>query len=184
MAGKEKVKFWKAENDVVELAEKLMASYNKNALDANIGFRFRSKCAKRGGKTVLARTMKQSDSARIFNGELDFVIEIGDDGWQMLDDTQREALLLHEILHIKAEVNEEDGGTVEFGMNDHDVAEFRKIIEVYGFWMPDLEELAKTVEERLALNEETDKKPTGKKTIIKKMEEIKFDQDDEGIFKG
>jgi len=178
MAGREKIKYWKASDDVIELAEKLIAAYNKNALDAEIGYRFRSKCAKRGGKTVLARTIKQSEAGKIFNGGLDFVLEIGDDAWQTLDDTQREALLLHEILHIKAEVDEENGGTVEFGLNSHDTEEFRKVIEVYGFWMPDIEELAKTFEERFTL-----KKNGNDAVVVKKMEEVKFDEEDEGIFK-
>lgn len=175
MAGREKITYWKAEDEIVELANRIMASYNPMAVHANVCYMFRSKCSKRGGKVVLGRTRKESDKNKLLHG-YDYIIEIGADAWQELDGRQREALLMHEILHIDAVEDEEAAGGVAFSTNQHDTEEFRRVIEVYGLWTPDLEELGRTIEAR-ALRE-------GDKVVTEPVrEQVDFDDDgEEDIF--
>lgn len=171
MAGREKITYWKAEEDVVNLTNRLMAAHNPKAVHANICILFRSKCAKRGGKVILGKTSKESDKKKLLHG-FDYIIELGADSWQELDGKQREALLTHEILHINAVEDEEAAGGIAFGINQHDTEEFRRVIEVYGLWTPDLEELGRTIEAR-ALRE------GATVTSAPVREQVDFDEDDE-----
>jgi len=174
LAGREKVTYWKAEEDIVDLANRLMAHHNPKAVHANVCYMFRSKCAKRGGKVILGKTSKESDKKKLLHG-YDYIIELGADAWQELDGKQREALLMHEILHIEATEDDDAPGGIAFGTNQHDTEEFRRVIEVYGLWTPDLEELGKTMEAR-ALRE-------GKVVAEPVREQVEFDEDDdEDIF--
>lgn len=173
MAGKEKVKFWKAGSEIVELANSLIAKYNHNASGANICYLFKSKHGKQSGLVVAGTCKKESDKSKILHG-YDYVITLADDIWQEMAPKQREALLMHEILHISAEEDEQTGD-IEFGINGHDTEEFRKVIEEYGFWNDNLERLAEVVEAR------TEEKP--EKKVVKKVEEVRFDEKDDGIFK-
>jgi predicted metallopeptidase len=157
-----------ADEDTVGLMKKLIAAYNPNAVEANVCLMFRSKCSKRGGKLVLGKTKKESDRAKLLHG-FDYIIELGADAWQELSNSQREALLLHEVLHISAVENGD--GSMDYGIEQHDTEEFRKVIEAFGLWTPDLEELAKTIEERA-------KKEDAGETAIAVNEEIKFDDED------
>jgi len=171
LAGREKITYWKAEEDVVDLTNRLMAQHNPKAVHANTCILFRSKCSKRGGKVILGRTSKESDKSKLLSG-YDYIIELGADSWQELDGKQKEALLTHEILHIEAVEDEEAVGGIAYSMNQHDTEEFRRVIEVYGLWTPDLEELGKTFEAR-ALRED------GKILAEPVREQVDFDEDGE-----
>jgi hypothetical protein len=69
----------------------------------------------------------------------DFVVEVFDGFWQEATQTQKEALLYHELLHITCE--EDDEGEVKWGLKDHDTEEFVDVIKKYGAWNPVLEQI-------------------------------------------
>jgi len=64
-----------------------------------------------------------------FLTDLDLVILINKDAWSVFNQTQREALVLHELLHVRR--NERDEITIT---REHDVEEFVKVVEQYGPW--------------------------------------------------
>lgn len=138
-----KTEFYAANQDVYELADKLIATHHPEAIDAHIAFMFRSRAGKSGGKTKLASCILASELQKALHG-YNYVIEIAADEWDHMEQNQREALLLHELLHIAAKEDEKTG-YVTWGLRHHDTEEFRKVVEVYGIWTGDLEEMAKAM---------------------------------------
>jgi predicted metallopeptidase len=61
--------------------------------------------------------------------------------WQRFDARQREAIVLHELLHLEVT----DKGTIKIA--DHDVEEFGMVVALYGAWLPRYQRFA----EQLAL---------------------------------
>lgn len=175
--GREKVSFWKAGEEVTECAKQLIAKFNPMAVDANIAYIMRSKHAKRGDKVIWGSCIKQSDRAKLLHG-YDYMVEISEDIFNSLSSNQKEALIAHEIMHIACEEDEQTGD-VKFGLKQHDFSDFKAIVNHYGAYTSDLEELAKIIELR-SVEEEVDKK----KNVVKKnkVEEVKFDDEDSGIF--
>jgi hypothetical protein len=68
-----------------------------------------------------------------FLTDLDLIVLINKDAWSVFNQTQREALVLHELLHVGR--NERDEITIT---REHDVEEFVKVVEQYGPWTPAL----------------------------------------------
>lgn len=60
----------------------------------------------------------------------DFMITVYEKSCMHLTDEQMEILMLHELMHI--EVTEIGDGTATYSIRDHDVQDFRAIIEAYG----------------------------------------------------
>ena len=59
----------------------------------------------------------------------DYTITIFEPNVERLTDEQIRILLMHELLHIKIDV---DGNEERYGIHPHDVADFRTIIDRYG----------------------------------------------------
>ena len=83
----------------------------------------------------------------------DFIIEVDQILWDMLELGQQEAVIDHELCHC---ARDEKG----WYLRDHDVQEFREILERHGFYHPKLEQfvsighqLKLTFEPRAAVNE-------------------------------
>lgn len=65
----------------------------------------------------------------------DFTITIFEPNVERLTDEQIRILLLHELMHIRIDV---DGNEEKYGVYPHDVAEFRAIIDKFGLdWADD-----------------------------------------------
>ena len=85
---------------------------------------YNAKCSKAGGK------WKYLTNA-------DYVIEVWEDSWENMDDYVREALLYHELLHIRpVERLNRDTNVVEivWRIASHDVEEFLLTVQEYGIW--------------------------------------------------
>ncbi|MCE5334528.1 MAG: hypothetical protein LLG06_08035, partial [Desulfobacteraceae bacterium] len=113
------------------------------ALDANIGYVMRNKHAKSGGKVLGGTCQKQSDKQKLLH-DYDFIIELAADIWSELNTTQREALLLHEIMHVGVEVD--DDGEAKMFIRPHDTEEFAYVIKVYGLYSLDLQAIGAAIE--------------------------------------
>lgn len=72
----------------------------------------------------------------------DFVIEVDEFYWNFLSVEQQEAIVDHELTHCS---RDEDGWYIR----DHDVQEFRSILERHGFYMPNLEEFVAAAQPHL-----------------------------------
>lgn len=72
----------------------------------------------------------------------DFVIEIFKSAWDNLSDRQQEALVYHELRHIKKRLVEKDGEMlVKWSTYDHELQFFFDELSFYGAWHGQYEEL-------------------------------------------
>lgn len=82
-----------------------------------------------------------------------FVIEIAQDEWRShLDEAQRLALLDHELAHCHVAIEyDEDNPEMEIGrtleIREHDIEEFRAIVERHGLWHHGLEDFAHAIKQ-------------------------------------
>jgi predicted metallopeptidase len=67
---------------------------------------------------------------------IDAVIWVDERYWSRFDESQREAVVLHELCHISV-----DDGKVK--LLKHDVEEFGMVVRLYGPWRPDLSRFSK-----------------------------------------
>jgi hypothetical protein len=76
----------------------------------------------------------------------DFLMIIDEAWWEQASDRDREALIWHELSHIKQETDKfgepkfDRDGNPTFGLVEHDVAAFKSEVSRYGAWSPDLQE--------------------------------------------
>lgn len=131
-------KLWPADAHMIAMSHRLIAENDMAADGAEIAFVMRGKHGEANGKVVLGSCAKQSARNRMLIG-FDFVIEIAWDFWAAFTDTQRDALLHHELSHIGTS---ENGG---WCMVAHSVEEHVATIERYGLWKPDLKAFAEAI---------------------------------------
>ena len=132
--------FWMCPGEIRELAARLIDEHHPEAVNAKICYLFRKKHSKTNGKITLGKCHKVGQKDKTLHG-FDYVIILAWDMWTMLEPIQREALLLHELLHV-LKLGEE---AADWKIQPHDVEEFGKVIEVYGLWKPDLEAFASSI---------------------------------------
>jgi hypothetical protein len=135
---------WPADADLIHMAHELISKYHPVASDAEIAYIMRAKHQTLNGKVKLGSCAKQPAKAKLLH-EWDYVIEIAWDMWALMDDTQRESLLLHDICHI----DQEDGA---WKVRMHDVEEHTKVVQRYGLWKPDLRYFARAIAESEAVS--------------------------------
>lgn len=128
---------WPASADIVMMAKEIMTKYHQTALEADIAFLMKLKHTLKNGAIVLGTCSKQSDKNKLLHG-WDYIIEISWDMWAFFDDNQREALLFHELCHIRSEDD-------AWKIRPHNVEEFSAVIEIYGLWKPDLKDFAEAI---------------------------------------
>ena len=92
------------------------------------------------GSLTLGKCRKASDYDLAF-ASYDFVILLGFESWVKMDNSQRLALLDHELAHAYGE--EKDDGSMNWSIRKHDLEEFREIVERHGMYKSDLEDFIK-----------------------------------------
>lgn len=65
-----------------------------------------------------------------------FVIEIAQEAWRFLSDTQKIALVDHELCHLTTDYN--DAGERVLAIAPHDVEEFAEVVKRHGLWSGDV----------------------------------------------
>ena len=128
---------WPAGPELIQMAHELIEEHHPKAKGAAIAYIFKAKHGETNGKVVLGSCAKQSPKSKLLHG-WDYIIELAFDMWCVLDDSQREAMLLHELLHI----DRIDG---VWKVQPHSVEEHTEVIEAYGLWKPDLQEFAQAI---------------------------------------
>ena len=97
-------------------------------------------------KNTAGRCIKASAEMKLYSG-YDYVVEMSGDLWDKLDEEKQYILMFHELMHIMPTYNDKKGEW-NFGLVDHDVQDFRKIINKYGVdWIDELRTLAESVHE-------------------------------------
>lgn len=71
----------------------------------------------------------------------DFIIEVDERYWDLLSLEQQEALIDHALSHCERDAK-------GWYLRDHDVEEFRSILERHGFWRNGLEEFVTAASQR------------------------------------
>ncbi|MEN6440920.1 MAG: putative metallopeptidase [Syntrophobacter sp.] len=133
--------FWISDPEVEKMAAKLVSRHHPEAATASICYMMRKKHGSKNGAIVLGKCHKVSPRDKILHG-YDYLIILAWDMWMMFNDIEKEALLLHELLHV---FKDEKGENPAWKIEPHNVEEFSKVIEVYGLWKPDLQAFAKAI---------------------------------------
>jgi len=77
---------------------------------------------------------------------VDYVIEVWAGFWKTSTQTQKQALLYHELLHVDFK-EDEDTGEITWKLRKHEVEEFIDVVKKYGPWNDSLKYLHKYCEE-------------------------------------
>jgi predicted metallopeptidase len=91
-------------------------------------------------KKIAGKCVKAQPLVTFF-GQADYVVQISGELWEVLDEVQRQILVYHELLHVAPKFNPKTK-TYSFGLRDHDVSEFREVIDKHGIgWLDDVENI-------------------------------------------
>lgn len=136
---------------VAHLGKKLCASNHPHLAGTRVEYFFQEHASRKGGKLVLGNARKVSGlnamlatpGATSSEGNEFFVIVIAEDMWDTLGNSQREALVDHELSHCGIDVD--DSGNVKLHLINHDVEEFADILRRHGLWKPDLTDFLEAI---------------------------------------
>lgn len=161
-----------ADDDLVELANKLIAKNHTHLASCKMAYLYKNKPMKLKGVEVAATAEKVPTKHRSLSG-YHFIITIAYPTWQELDDKIRLAVLDHELEHCFVE-DDEKTGEPKYSVLPHDVEEFSTIIRRHGLYTKDLVRIGHVVQDALeSLN---------KNVVVKKLkpsEEAKEADDEE-----
>lgn len=144
---------FEADYEVRKLATTLITQYHRHLEQATILYLMTTKNTMRSGKLVLGKATKPAGLVRFLSSAhvaqeepADFIITLNSTAWEeRLTESQKEALLDHELCHCGYELNGDD--EVKWVIRPHDVEEFAEIIERHGLWEPELERMADAIEQ-------------------------------------
>lgn len=128
------------------ICKELVEDHHQHLVSRKLKCIFRSVARIKGGNTILAtiQLLKGKNAFLANMPDPTMLIDIAMDEWAYLDDSQRIALMDHELCH--AIVDPESG---EVKLRGHDVEEFIEIINRRGFWEPGLERLGRAAKNRI-----------------------------------
>ncbi len=129
-------------NRIKRIAEDLIGRHHADLGPARIAYVMKErdrlaelkplKEPRRGKQRKIARVRLVPEIYRLF-ADVDFIVEVDERLWDQLTLEQQEAVIDHELCHCARD----DKG---WYLRDHDVQEFREIVERHGLWQPRLEE--------------------------------------------
>jgi hypothetical protein len=171
--------FDKAET-VEEIAKELIRKHHSELVNIKIGYLWKNKVIKKGGREVVAQVAKCSDLVKSLC-ELDVIVVVSYPSYNSLTDKQKRACIDHELTHIL--VDEDLAGNPKVKIVAHDVEEFGSVIERHGLYMDDLVTLGRVVQTVLVRDKDGSSKVIklrpGDDPIEKAMEEHEEEDDEE-----
>lgn len=119
---------------------------------------------RKGGKQIIGAVHLPTVQGRLkdlfeqllsgFFGEMpQFLMIIDEAWWNEADETSREALVWHELSHIKQETDAfgdlrfDQDGNPKFGLVEHDVSAFHSEVARYGAWEPELQRFVQSIKQ-------------------------------------
>lgn len=81
-------------------------------------------------KSVAGKCIKASKEMQ-YLGECDYIIEMSFELWNQLTEQDQYLLMLHELMHILAVINDKTGNW-KYKIKDHDIKDFSLIVNKYG----------------------------------------------------
>lgn len=127
--------------EVDEILKKLNKQYDLNLDSFSVSCVFSNQFIT--GKSPWAKIKKVSSLFKFLTG-IDLVLIVVKPLWQQLSEKQKEALVLHELLHCVVKVDSEGNKVVS--LCRHDLEEFAQVVEHYGLWNKGLEKFCKSIE--------------------------------------
>jgi hypothetical protein len=121
-----------APQSVIHTAEVIIRQYHPHLKDAHIAFVMRSEGQKRGQRMIIGNTCKVPDKMQPFL-EYDFLVWLSELDYKDMSDATREALIDHELCHMKKNFDDDT-----WTLREHDVQEFAVVISRRGLWTEDL----------------------------------------------
>lgn len=126
--------------DLENLGKKLIATIpeHENLKLLKIGFLFREEAAVSDGRVTVGMAIRVDDRNWSIH-KTDALIEIGKDVWEEASEEFKQALMDHELSHLKV-VMDEDGtpvmdettGRVKVMVKHHDIEEFAPVLQRHG----------------------------------------------------
>ena len=122
--------------DVETVAKQVISTYplDDKARDAKIVYLFTLE--KKPGH--YGKIMRPTGPWRYLSN-YDYVVLIHKTSWESFTDTQKQALVYHELRHITHRLTKEQ--KIIWGLRDHDIEEFFEVIKNFGNWSPALQTL-------------------------------------------
>lgn len=142
---------WRLDDAEQIATEEIIPKFHPDLADITVIFLATSKTRTSGGKEVWAKTTKLSPSQKFLAGGADVQVLISADVWEeRLTDTQKRALIDHELSHLVV-VEDEDTGDRTLRYRAHDVEEFGGVLQRWGAWNSGVAEFAHIAAQQLAL---------------------------------
>jgi hypothetical protein len=120
-----------ADDSVGTIASGLIPNYHPHLASARILYIFVSEASKKGGQDVFGK-VKRVSSFLEWVMEKDFILEIALPKWNELPAEGRTALVDHLLERCTGEENED--GSLKWGLREPEVQEFASILDRYGAW--------------------------------------------------
>lgn len=134
----EEKKEWQRLPLVEEIVRELVTAHHHHLEHATIVVLGKPTASKSGGKTNVAKAKRAMPALNALVkdeiGEVSYIIEVGLDAWDALDQKQRRIILDHELMHFSG--LDDESGT--WGLVLHDIECFTAEIQRYGAWNEDL----------------------------------------------
>ena len=169
--------FDKAES-VEEIARDLIRKHHSELVNIKIGYLWKNKLIKKGGREIIAQVAKCSDLVKSLC-ELDVLVIVSFPAYNGLTDNQKRACIDHELTHIL--VDEDLAGNPKVKIIAHDVEEFGSVIERHGLYMNDLVLLGRVVQTVLVRDKDGASKVIklrpGDDPVERAMEEAEDDEE-------
>lgn len=143
--------FWKAGKEVMSIVQKLIADHHPHLalIEKDITVVFKDKATEKCGLIIPGNTKKAPPLMRVLTDkkfDYKFIIELGADAWNELDDKQRVALLDHHMCAMKVEEDEKGGG-VKCSIRPPDFVGYKEEVERHGMWRPMDDETLSIIED-------------------------------------
>jgi hypothetical protein len=121
---------------VEAIAKNLIPMYHPELATARVKYIFVDKASMKNGKPIFGKVRKVSGVLEYLL-ESDFMLEVGLDQWNELNEQQRGALVDHLLERCTGEESEEDA-SMKWTMREPDVQEFSAILRRHGAWNDEL----------------------------------------------
>ncbi len=141
--------------EVERIGTSLIRDFHSRLRDCKIRYLLRFGEWRKGGKECWSATTLLSGATQHVASDVDAIVQINGEAWEALRESQRVALVDHELTHL--EVNTTGAGDIIHNPQtgrpmlrsvSHDVEEFASVIERHGLWRPDLEMAAEAIRAR------------------------------------
>ena len=131
---------WKAGPEIQEQINNLIGAAHPHLADISedIVVIFKEKCSRKGGIPILGKTSKAPAILSVLGEhQYAFVIELGADCWNNLNNEQRLALLDHQLCFIGGEEDEKTA-EMKYFLSTPDVYYFSEEVERNGSWRSEI----------------------------------------------